>query len=85
MGVYVCLWVFILLMLIANESSISGLSPPGSPPTLGFYPPGSSQCHTLAAPAHALPSAVNQVSPQDTHTQTGCITWAAGEEDGNLE
>ncbi|XP_048116189.1 epithelial splicing regulatory protein 1 isoform X3 [Alosa alosa] len=45
-------------------------SPPGSPPPQGFYPSVSSQCHTLPAPAHALPSTVNQYSPADGLSHT---------------
>ncbi|KAL2083945.1 hypothetical protein ACEWY4_019463 [Coilia grayii] len=35
-------------------------SPPGSPPSLGFFPHGSSQCHTLPTPAH--PATLNQTN-----------------------
>ncbi|XP_031432849.1 epithelial splicing regulatory protein 1 isoform X2 [Clupea harengus] len=45
-------------------------SPPGSPPTLGFFPPGSSQCHALPAPGHTLPSGVGQYSPPDGLSHT---------------
>ncbi|XP_063055242.1 epithelial splicing regulatory protein 1 isoform X2 [Engraulis encrasicolus] len=40
-------------------------SPPGSPPSLGYYPPGSSQCHTLPAPGHTLPTNTLNQAHQD--------------------